>query len=192
MVRQAIALITPMGLAVAQVAVPPLPSADSVRCASCAEWNAPRPPAHLFGNVYYVGTQGLSAVLVTSPQGHILLDGGLPESAARIRENIEALGFRIADVKLILNSHAHFDHAGGIAALQRMSGAKVMSRGEAAPVLRTGGALPSDPQFGLGLTRSPMGRRSRPGRSKSPRTRPGATCPAARAGPGVRVTAGIA
>ncbi len=87
--------------------------ADSVRaaqCPSCAEWNAPQSPMRLYGNTYFVGTHGLSAILVTSPAGHVLIDGALPESAPQILANIAALGFRARDVKLIVNSHVHFDH----------------------------------------------------------------------------------
>lgn len=125
-------------------------------CPSCAEWNASQPPFRVFGNTYYVGTRGLGAVLITSDQGHVLIDGALPESATAIAANIAALGFRIEDVKLILNSHAHFDHAGGIAALQRASGAPVAASPASAPVLETGKTTPSDPQHGLALSFPPV------------------------------------
>src|SRR4051812_312909 len=85
----------------------------ATECPSCAAWNAPNTPAGLFGNTYYVGTRGLSALLITSDAGHVLIDAGLPESAAPIMANIRALGFRVEDIKLIVNSHAHYDHAGG-------------------------------------------------------------------------------
>lgn len=124
---------------------------SSEACPSCAAWNAPRPALHIFGTTYYVGTEGLSAMLVTSEEGHILIDGGLPESAPIILENIESLGFRIEDVKLILNSHAHFDHAGGIGALQRASGARVAASPSSAPVLERGTSGPDDPQYGVAL-----------------------------------------
>ena len=120
-------------------------------CPSCAEWNAPQRPFRLHGNTYWVGTHGLGAILVTSPAGHVLIDGALPESAPLIRANIESLGFRIGDVKLIVNSHAHFDHAGGIAALQRASGARVSASEWSAAVLAGGKPLPGDPQLGLAL-----------------------------------------
>lgn len=120
-------------------------------CPSCAEWNEPQRPMRLFGNVYYVGPHGLSSLLITSPAGHVLLDGGLPESAPRILANIRALGFRVRDVKLILNSHEHFDHAGGIGALQRATGARVAASPAAASVLETGTSGPSDPQLGVGI-----------------------------------------
>ena len=119
-------------------------------CGNCAAWDAPRAPFKIHGSTYYVGVDGLSAVLVASPQGHILIDGGLPQSAAQIAENIEALGFRIGDVKWLLNSHAHYDHVGGLAALQRMSGARVAASPESGQALQAGTSLPSDPQAGFG------------------------------------------
>ncbi|GLC24449.1 subclass B3 metallo-beta-lactamase [Roseisolibacter agri] len=124
---------------------------DTTPCASCVEWNAPQRPFRIHGDSWYVGTRGLSAILVTSPQGHVLLDGGLPESAARIAENVRALGFRMEDVRVILNSHAHYDHAGGLAALQRMSGATVAAHPWSAAVMRRGTTLPEDPQHGLDI-----------------------------------------
>jgi metallo-beta-lactamase class B len=119
-------------------------------CADCAGWNEPRAPYRIFGNTYYVGTAGLSAILLTSPAGHVLLDAGLPQSAERIDASIRALGFRTQDVKLIVNSHAHFDHAGGIAALARFTGATVAASGPGARGIAKGGTLPEDPQDGLG------------------------------------------
>jgi metallo-beta-lactamase class B len=118
-------------------------------CPSCAGWNEPQRPVHLFGNTYYVGTRGLAAVLVASPEGHVLIDGGLPDSAPRILANIRTLGFNPADVKRILNTHAHYDHAGGIAALQRASGARVAASPASAAVLQSGTTSPDEPQHGL-------------------------------------------
>lgn len=117
-------------------------------CSSCAEWNEPQAPVKLHGNTYYVGTRGLTALLITSPQGHVLIDGALPNSAPLILENIRALGFDPRDIRLILNSHAHFDHSGGLAALQRASGARVAASLPSAPVLEAGTSLPGDPQHG--------------------------------------------
>ncbi|HEX5342520.1 MAG TPA: subclass B3 metallo-beta-lactamase [Duganella sp.] len=118
-----------------------------VNCDNCAEWNKPVQPFNVYGNTWYVGVNGLSSLLVTGPQGHILLDGGLPQSAPLIKANIKALGFRIEDVKLILNSHAHWDHAGGIAALQRASGAVVAASRSGALALQSGTNGPDDPQY---------------------------------------------
>jgi metallo-beta-lactamase class B len=128
-------------IAVAQSAAPP--------CKSCAEWNRPQVPFRIFGNTYYVGPHGLSSILITSDAGHILIDGGLPESAQLIVANVRSLGFRIEDVKLILNSHVHFDHAGGIAELQRISGAQVFVSKWSASVMKKGGVGRADPQYGL-------------------------------------------
>ena len=111
-------------------------------------WNEPQKPFQVYGNTYYVGTKGLSSILITSPSGHVLIDGALPESAPLIVANIRALGFRIEDVKLILNTHVHFDHAGGLAALQKLSSAKVAASAASAKVLRTGDVDKDDPQYG--------------------------------------------
>ena len=119
-------------------------------CEQCDEWNAPREPFRVFGNTYYVGTAGLSSILIASDQGLILLDGGLPQSAPRIDAGIRKLGFDTADIRLILNSHAHYDHAGGIAALQRASGATVGASREGARAIENGGPLRDDPQFAFG------------------------------------------
>lgn len=117
-------------------------------CPRCADWNMPQQAFRIYGNTYYVGTHGLSSVLITSGTGHVLIDGALPESAQLIAANIRSLGFRIEDVKLILNSHAHFDHAGGIAELQRLSGARVAASQWTADVMRKGEVPRDDPQFG--------------------------------------------
>lgn len=138
-----------LALCAAFLAMPVLAAdeADHVHCDSCEDWNQPQAPFRIFGNTWYVGTAGLSSILVTGEAGHVLLDGALPQSAAHIQANIEALGFRIEDVKLILNSHEHWDHAGGIDALQRASGAEVAASPAAARVLRQGTVGTDDPQF---------------------------------------------
>jgi metallo-beta-lactamase class B len=118
-------------------------------CSQCAEWNKPRAPFRIFGNSYYVGTHGLSSILVTSKAGHVLVDGDLPESAQQIVANIQLLGFHIEDVKIILNSHVHYDHAGGIAELQRLSGARVIASPWSAAVMKKGGVGRGDPQYGV-------------------------------------------
>jgi metallo-beta-lactamase class B len=127
-------------------AAPPALDAP-LKCTHCAEWNQPQAPFRLHGTTFYVGTKGLSAVLIAGKDGHVLLDGALPQSAPLIRRNIESLGYRMADVKLIVNSHAHFDHAGGIAALQAWSGAQVAASPSGAAVLRAGTVGRDDPQY---------------------------------------------
>ena len=123
----------------------------SVTAVAQDDWNTPHEPFRIFGNTYYVGTAGLSAILITSNAGHILIDGGLAQSAALIAANIRTLGFEPRDVRLILNSHEHFDHAGGLAALQRETGARVAASPAAARALRQGHPTPEDPQYGSGL-----------------------------------------
>jgi metallo-beta-lactamase class B len=121
---------------------------QSPTCRECSEWNQPQAPFRIFGNSYYVGTHALSSVLITSPSGHVLIDGDLPESVPQIVSHIRSLGFRIEDVKVIVNSHVHFDHAGGIAKLQKLSGARVMASEWSAAVMRRGGVGKDDPQYG--------------------------------------------
>ncbi len=101
-------------------------------------WNTPMAPFKVIGNIYYVGTAGVSAWLITSPKGHFLIDGVLPQSVAQIAKNVKALGFNIRDVKYLLNSHAHFDHAGGLAGLQRASGAQMVASAADRPILEAG------------------------------------------------------
>jgi metallo-beta-lactamase class B len=101
-------------------------------------WNQPFEPFRVIGNIHYVGAAGVSAFLITTPAGSILLDGGLPETAPQIVRNIGALGFKIADVKYLLNSHAHFDHAGGLAELAKLSKATVVASAPDAAALTAG------------------------------------------------------
>jgi metallo-beta-lactamase class B len=143
----------------------PFKSDPPILCERCPQWNAPLDPFRVFGNTYYVGTAGLSSVLVTSESGHILLDGGLPQSAEEIDRHIRRLGFRTEDVRLILNSHTHFDHAGGIHALQHASRAVVAAGPSGARALRQGLPTTDDPQYGFmaGFPRVPKVRVVRDG-----------------------------
>jgi len=135
----------------------PTDSARRAReCSSCAVWNAPQKPFRIFGSAYYVGTHGLSSILITSARGHALIDGALPESAPLILANIRALGFRSEDVKLILNSHAHYDHAGGIEALRQATGATVAASRWSARTIEAGKGIPGDPQFSIVLPYPPV------------------------------------
>jgi metallo-beta-lactamase class B len=102
------------------------------------EWNKPQKPFRIIDRIYYVGTAGVSAYLIMTLQGLILIDGGLPESADQIEANIKTLGFDIKDVRLILNSHAHFDHAGGLAKLKRDSGARLVVSEADQPIVERG------------------------------------------------------
>jgi len=112
-----------------------------------ADWYAPQTPFTLYGNTYYVGTHGISAVLITSPTGHILIDGGPTGAAVQIADHVRQLGFKVEDIRYILSGHEHFDHAGGIAALQAMSGAAVLGSPAAVEVLRTGQPDKRDAQY---------------------------------------------
>ena len=113
------------------------------------DWTAAQQPFRIYGNTYYVGTHGLASILVTSPNGHILIDATLAENAPAIMDHIRTLGFRAEDVKLILNSHAHYDHAAGTAAIQSASGATVAASAWSASVMEHGSSPKDDPQFGL-------------------------------------------
>jgi metallo-beta-lactamase class B len=134
------------GLALARDAADPL--TQPVQCERCAKWNEPVTPFRVYGNTYYVGVRGMSSLLVATSGGLILLDGDLPQSAPLIEANLRALGFRVEDIRMILTSHGHFDHVGGVAALQRDSGAQVAASPSTAEALRLGHAVPDDPQAG--------------------------------------------
>lgn len=121
-----------------------------------SQWNAPQQPFRIYGNTWYVGPHGLSSILLDTGQGLALFDGDLPESAPLIEAHIRALGFRVREVKWILNSHAHGDHAGGIAALQAASGARVLASAAGARELELGGAYRADPQYGSAPQYTPV------------------------------------
>jgi metallo-beta-lactamase class B len=115
--------------------------------AKAADWYAPQDPFRVYGNTYYVGTGGISAVLITSPAGHILVDAGGPEAVDQVAAHIRKLGFRVEDIRIILNSHVHFDHAGAIPGLQKLSGATVLASPASARVLESGQPDQADAQF---------------------------------------------
>src|SRR6478672_1207709 len=98
--------------------------------AALARWNEPTEPFKIIGNVYYVGTNGLASYLITSPQGHILVDTVMPEATSQIKASIEKLGFKVTDIKYLVNTHAHIDHTGGLAEMKQASGAQMIA-GEA-------------------------------------------------------------
>lgn len=107
--------------------------------ATSREWNKPVPPFRIAGNLYYVGAIEITSYLITTPQGHFLVDGGFVETAPQIKRNIAQLGFKLSDVKYLLNSHAHYDHAGGLAELKKSTGAKFVASEGDANLLRKGG-----------------------------------------------------
>ncbi len=112
-------------LAAAAMAVVALSAPMPARAQDKTSWTRPVAPFRIVGPIYYVGSEGLAAYLITSGHRAILLDGTLDKNAPLIERNIEALGFTLKDVKIIVNSHAHYDHAGGIAQLRRDNGAQV-------------------------------------------------------------------
>jgi metallo-beta-lactamase class B len=117
-------------------------------------WNKPVAPFRIAGNLYYVGAIEITSYLITTPQGHFLLDGGFVETAPQVERNIAELAFKLTDVKFLLNSHAHYDHAGGLAELKKVTGAKFLASERDAPLLRNGGH--GDFRFGDTLTFPPI------------------------------------
>lgn len=117
-------------------------------CAGKDEWDAPSPPALLHGRTYYVGTCGISSLLIDSGDGLILLDGGVEAAGPMILANIEALGFDPKDIKFILTSHDHYDHVAALGTIQAASGAPIWAFAAAAPQLNAGTSHADDPQQG--------------------------------------------
>jgi metallo-beta-lactamase class B len=114
--------------------------------ATSRSWNQPVEPFRITGNLYYVGANEVTSYLIATPQGHIVLDGGFVETAPMILGNVRKLGFRPEDVKILLSSHAHLDHAGGLAELKRVTGATFYASRRDIPQHARGGL--DDPQFG--------------------------------------------
>ncbi|GGD49529.1 hypothetical protein GCM10011411_06630 [Aurantiacibacter arachoides] len=126
------------------------PATLAQKQAQCAgkedSWVAPAPPVRVFGNTYDVGTCGITALLVTSAQGHVLVDSGAPDVAGQIVANIRALGADPAQVAWVLSSHEHYDHVGATAQIMRITGARAAALSAARDQLESGRALPEDPQ----------------------------------------------
>lgn len=118
-------------------------------CAGRDGWSDPAPPAHVFANVYMVGTCGITALLITTAEGHFLIDGATNEAAEGIAGNIRRLGFDPQDVRYLLATHEHLDHAGGLAKLKQISGAKFATREAARLGMETGLPQGEDPQHGI-------------------------------------------
>jgi metallo-beta-lactamase class B len=104
-----------------------------------ADWNKPFKPFHIIGNIYYVGTNDLACYLIVTPSGNILLDTALEQSHDIVTQNIETLGFKLKDIKIMISSHAHFDHVGGHADMKAATGAQVFASAADAVVLESGG-----------------------------------------------------
>ena len=149
----------PLGKTPRQIERPKAPIEESgpAWAAACSDadsgnsdgWNKPAPPVRIHANTYLVGTCGIAAILVTGSDGHVLIDGGTERGGELIAANIRALGFKLKDVRFILHSHEHFDHAGGIARLQQLTGATLVASAPAARVFATGAPSTDDPQAGM-------------------------------------------
>lgn len=144
----------PLGKTPRQIERPraPIEQAGPLWAATCQDWDdwdKPAPPVRIHANTYLVGTCGISAILITGGAGHVLIDGGTEKGAEVIAANIRTLGFKLGDVRFILHSHEHFDHVGGIALLQQMTGATLIASVPAAAVFATGTASKDDPQTGM-------------------------------------------
>lgn len=105
-----------------------------------AEWTRPFQPFRIIGNIYWVGTWDLSTYLITTPQGHILINSGLASTVPDIAKNIEQLGFRVRDVKILAATHGHYDHAAGMAALKALTGARLLTPARDRDLFESGGA----------------------------------------------------
>lgn len=125
------------------------PTALATQCEGRDGWSDPAPPVRIHGNSYYVGTCGISVILITGAKGHILIDAATDEAVPSILANIRTLGFDPRDVKLIIGSHEHLDHMGGFAALKAATGARLMVSTAARPVVESGRTDPADPQAGI-------------------------------------------
>lgn len=123
-----------------------VPTAPAQSIESWRDMNRPVEPFRIMGNLYYVGANSVTSFLITTPDGHILIDSGFQETVPMIRESVAKLGFEFDDIRILLNSHAHIDHAGGLAEIKRLTGAKMIASAADAPLLERGGR--GDPIIG--------------------------------------------
>lgn len=128
------------------IALPLLCVAGSAAAQSDPAWTEPFPPHRVIGNVYYVGSKGLASYLITTPQGHILINSSLETSVPLIKDSVEKLGFHFSDIKILLISHAHGDHCAGSARIKEMTGARYFVMDSDVPVIESGGK--ADFQYG--------------------------------------------
>jgi len=146
--------IAASGAAIAQ-APAPQGTAPAVGAQNTANpMKAPYPPFRMIGNIYYVGSAGLACYLIKTSEGEILLDTGYPDMASQIEGNVQQLGFKLSDVKILISSHAHIDHGGGMGQLKTDTGAKLVAMAEDAPYFENGGH--SDVLFGDRSTFPPV------------------------------------
>ena len=143
---------------VADRLLPERPGASKDIAAACGTrvgWSEPAPPAHIHGHSWYVGTCGITVVLVETRNGLVLIDTGPEDAAPLVLANIKALGFDPRHIKWLLMTHEHFDHVGGMAAIQRVTGGRLVVVPNVARVMRSGNADPGDPQAAL-MVKAPM------------------------------------
>jgi metallo-beta-lactamase class B len=148
------ARIVAAGLLLVAAAPAPPPQAPATeaqaswarQCKDWDDWDKAGPPYLIHGQTYYVGTCGIAAILIVGPEGHTLIDSGTDAGAKVVAVNIRKLGFKPADVNTLLMTHEHHDHVGGMARLQKLTGAHLVASPRAAPVLDSGIADPDDPQ----------------------------------------------
>lgn len=136
-----LAAATLAALALASPAAAQGPSLAELIKQLSVKWNKPTEPFRMIGNIHYVGTDGLAVYLITTPAGHILIDTAMPEANPQIKSSIEKLGFKVADIKVMINTHAHIDHTGGLADFKKVTGAQMIA-GEADKPLLEGGYYP--------------------------------------------------
>ena len=115
------------------------PASGQINDEESRSWNEPVKPHRVIGNVYYVGAKEVSSFLIVTPKGHILLDSGFNETVPHIQKNVAQLGYRFEDIKILINSHAHYDHAGGFASLKQLTKATLVASRSDAELLARGG-----------------------------------------------------
>src|SRR6266581_3676053 len=103
------------------------------------DWTRPFPPFRMIGNIYWVGSYDLSSYLITTPQGNILINTGIGDTAKQIKASVEQLGFKLSDTKILTATHGHFDHVAGMAELKRMTGAQLVISAPDVELLESGG-----------------------------------------------------
>lgn len=150
MMKALILALWMMGTANAAEPVAGDPLTRPIAAERAKQWLAPVPPEKIFGTTYLVGFGGMSVALIDTGDGLVLVDGALPQAAPAILANVRALGFDPTDIKYILSTEPHFDHAGGLAALARDTGATVVASARGAEGLRTGRHAADDPQLAYG------------------------------------------
>jgi metallo-beta-lactamase class B len=130
-------------------------AAWAAQCRDDSGWDDSGPPFRVFGSTYYVGTCGIASILITGDQGHVLIDSGTDKGADLVVANIRALGFEPRDVKALLMTHEHHDHVGGMARLQQLTGARLLTSPRATQAMTTGKASDDDPQVAIANALAP-------------------------------------